>query len=66
MYKAAGNPITVSVNTDDLDYYDMHISGSITRHAKYDVTFAIQFTSANRKPDRLPGYRLGSFNYLSF
>jgi hypothetical protein len=45
VYKALGNPITVSVNTDDLDYSDMHISGSITRHAKHDVTSAIQFTN---------------------
>ena len=45
MYKESGNPITVSVNTDDLDYSDMHISGSITRHDKHDVTFAIQFTN---------------------
>ena len=41
----SGNPMTVSVNTGDLDYSDMHISGSITRHAKQDVTFAIQFTN---------------------
>jgi hypothetical protein len=45
VYKAAGNPITVSVNTGDNHYCDMHISGSITRHTKHDVTFVIQSTN---------------------
>ena len=48
MYKAAGNPITVSVNTGDLHYCDMHISGSITKHTKHDVTFAIQSTNKSK------------------
>ena len=45
VYKESGNPMIVSVNTGDLDYSDMHITGSITRRAKHDVTFAIQFTN---------------------
>jgi hypothetical protein len=41
VYKESRNPMTVNVNTGELDYSDMHISGSITRHAKQHVTFAM-------------------------
>ena len=30
VYKESGNPMIVSVNTGDLDYSDMHITGSLS------------------------------------